>query len=649
LLQARHWGNIAPFMKLGERAADLLAIVVVAGLPVGVAKVGAPGPIAATLKLGPNSGGYLTGFAPTYEIEGLFASRWTGYHAQIDLPLEVRRGPVEVSYRFARVLPQTAMVDVALAGQPLDHFTCRGGVYEVRRVRLGGLPPTPVALTFAVDSHDRRNLGLRFDWASVSVGPGGRLALRGRAAWLPGLLAAWLLVLFRWAGHSTARALLLAASVSVAAAAWAWVDPFSLGHVALKIAVPAAILSTLAAAILRRVPQGQWVLAIFVAGYLLKGAGLFHPTTFYPDVQNARRYILSLAGREGSLAARNREAQVETNVGYPRDVAGRPYAFPYSPLFFVPFGALKEPDRIEDAFRHAGLIVAALEVLAVFALARLCAGARPHAALGAALVAAFLPAFHSRLLLAMTVTLAGNLLDTGLVAATLALVMRPESKRRLALVALLAAASVLTYVSSLFTVSAFLLMVALCERRLAPRLLAIMAGAVAVTVGWLYAPFVRVFVTEIVPALVGGEAAATTAAPAAVRPSGLVHTLSRIPLFYGPAYPLLAAGGLALVHRTADRRVFRLLTAYALAFAALLGLRAFGGGLFRDLKEITFVAPLVAVLTGVVLDELASRGRAGRRAAILVAIGLVAFGLARYGAYLNAYASPLLVVSAPAS
>ncbi len=636
-------------MKLEGRTAGLLAVVAVAGLPVGAARIGAPGPIAATLKLGPNSGGYLTGFAPTYEIEGLFASRWTSYHAQIVLPLEVRRGPVELSYRFARVLPQTAVVDITLAGRPLDHFTCRGGVYEVRRVRLGRLPPTPVDLVFAVDSHDRRDLGLRFDWVRVSVGPGGRLALRGRAAWLPGLLAAWLLVLFRWSGHSTARALLLAGAVSVAAAAWAWAEPFSFAHVALKIAVPAAILSTLAAALLRGVPQGQWVLAIFVAGYLLKGAGLFHPTTFYPDVQNARRYILALAQKEGSLTARNREAQVETNVGYPRYVAGRPYAFPYSPLFFVPFGAMKEPDRIEDAFRHAGLIVAALEVLAVFVLARLCAGARPQAAVAAALVAAFLPAFYSRLLLAMTVTLAGNLLDTGLVAATLAWMLRPESKRRLGLVALFAIASVLTYVSSLFTVSALLAMVALLDRRLAPRLLAIGASAVALAVGWLYTPFARVFVTEIVPALLGGEAAGATAAPADPRRSGLAHALARIPLFYGLTYPLLAAGGLALVHRTADRRVFRLLAAYALAVAALLGLRAFGGGLFRDLKEITFLAPLVAVLTGVFLDELASRGRAGRQAAVLVAIGLVAFGLARYWGYLHAYASPFLVVNAPAS
>jgi hypothetical protein len=74
-------------------------------------------------------------------------------------------------------------------------------------------------------------------------------------------------------------------------------------------------------------------------------------------------------------------------------------------------------------------------------------------------------------------------------------------------------------------------------------------------------------------------------------------------------------------------------------------MRGLGGGLFRDLKEITFAAPLVALLTGLVLDELGRRGRAGRHAAALAAAGLVAFGLGRYWGYFRAYASPFLVVT----
>jgi hypothetical protein len=628
-------------MKLADWAGNVFTVVALAAVPVAAARIGAPGPRDATLKLGPNSGGYLTGFA-AYEIEGLLASRWSSYQAQVALPLEVRGGPLEVSYRFARVLPQTAVVDVALAGRPIDRFECRGGVWAVRRATLAAVPPTRATLAFAIDSHDRRNLGLRLDWVRLRVGPGGRLAVYGLAAWLPGLLAAWLFVLFRWSGHEMARAALLSAPWSAAAAVWAWLDPFALAHVALRIGVCAAVLVAMAAVVLRKVEGGRWALVIFAAALLIKGAGLFHPTSFYPDVANARRYILALAEEPGGLAERNRLAQVTTNVGYPRYVGGRAYAFPYSPLFFVPFGALSDPDRIEDAFRLAGLVLVSLEVLAVFALARLAVPGRARAALLAALLAAVLPIYFSRLLLAMTVTLAGNLLDTALVAAALALVRRPESRLRLALVGLLALASVSMYVSSLFTVSAFLVLVSLVERRLALRLLSVLALAAGLAVAWLYAPFVAVFVRDIVPALIAGGGPAP---PAADAPSRLGHAFARVPLFYGFAYPMLAAAGFVLVRRSGDHPASRVLLAYTLAFGGLLLLRAFGGGLFRDLKELTFAAPLMALLTAVALDELAARGTAGRRAAVLVLAGLVAFGLGRYLSYLEAYASPFLVVT----
>jgi hypothetical protein len=66
-------------------------------------------------------------------------------------------------------------------------------------------------------------------------------------------------------------------------------------------------------------------------------------------------------------------------------------------------------------------------------------------------------------------------------------------------------------------------------------------------------------------------------------------------------------------------------------------LRSLPSGLFKDLKEMEFVAPLVAVTVGASLEELASRGRAGRAAASLIAIGLVAFGVSRYLGYVAAW------------
>jgi hypothetical protein len=95
--------------------------------------------------------------------------------------------------------------------------------------------------------------------------------------------------------------------------------------------------------------------------------------------------------------------------------------------------------------------------------------------------------------------------------------------------------------------------------------------------------------------------------------------------------------GIALIARRAPPAGRHAVLAYAAAFALLAALRAFGAGLFKDLKEIEFAGPLVAVATGAVLEEIAGRGRAGRWAAAMVAAGLIAFGLGRSFEYLAAH------------
>ena len=156
---------------------------------------------------------------------------------------------------------------------------------------------------------------------------------------------------------------------------------------------------------------------LFLAGYLVKGAVLFHPAYFYNDVaqQPALRARRSGTGR-AACAARNHAAQVQVGVAYPRVVAGRKYAFPYAPVFFLPFTLLPE-EGIVRAIKHVALFCAAAEVVA-----RLRAGAallgRAPGGRGAAAVAVLLPPLYSRLLLAMWSTIAGHLLDTAVIVAT---------------------------------------------------------------------------------------------------------------------------------------------------------------------------------------------------------------------------------------
>jgi len=591
------------------------------------------------LQLGPNDHRYLQGFTPHYEVEnGTVGTHWTTYHARIDLPL-LLDGPAELIYRFSRVFGETAEAEVTLGGSTVDRFHARGGAVETRRVRLPALSPTPLSIGFDVDSHERRNLGLKLDWVAVAPGPEGRLRLHGDSRLLPALLAAFLFALFRWGGLGLGGS--LAASLVFVGLAVSMMarDIFGLAHVIPQLSLPLVALATASGLYLRRKPKGALVLPLFVAGYLLRGYGLFHPQTFYGDVANARDYVEVFRETSGSLAERGVETQTRTNVGYPRTVAGKDYAFPYSPLYFLPFGLARTPGGIEDAVRHAGLAASALETLPIFWLTATVFS--PAAGVLASLLWVFSPPVFSRLLLALHATVVGNLLDTLAIASVLALSFEPRSLRRLGTAFGTTLASLLAYTSSLFSMGAFFLFESLLERRLALKLLAVVAIAGALTVTWLYYPFLIAFFDEILPALASG-----LPGPAGDAASTPVRTaISRIPLFYGFLYPPLVLAGFYLARRGADARAFRVLAAWGLAFLLMVSLRAFGGGVFKDIKEIEFAAPLVAILTGASLAALGRRGRGGMIAAAALTAGLMFFGLARYRSYLELYASPMTSTS----
>ncbi len=586
-------------------------------------------------QLGPNDHAYLDGFAPHYEVEnGAVGWRWTTYHARIDLPL-VAEGPSELVYRFARVFGETAEADVSLAGSTVDRFNARGGAVETRRVRLPALSPTPLSIGFDVDSHERRNLGLKLDWVAFASDAEARLSLSGKPRVFAALLAAFLFALFRFGGLGFTASLASSAFFIGAFVAALHHDPFAIAHVAAKISLPLVALSLWAALYLRSRPKGALVLPILVGAYLLRGYGLFHPQTFYGDVANARDYVEVFRETSGSLAERGVETQTRTNVGYPRTVAGKDYAFPYSPLYFSPFGLAGTPGGIEDAVRHAGLAASALATLPIFWLASTAFS--PAAGVVASLLWMFSPPVFSRLLLALHATLVGSFLDTLAIAAVLSLSFEPRNRRRLVAVFGATLASLLAYTSSLFSMGAFFLFESLLERRLALRLLATIAIAASLTVTWLYWPFLTAFFREILPALASGlPGPPDDAASHPVRTA-----LSRIPLFYGFLYPPLAIGGLWIARRTKDARAYRVLAAWSLAFLLMVSLRAFGGGLFKDIKEIELAAPLVAILTGASLAELSVRGRKGMLAAAALTTVLALFGLARYRSYLALTASPV--------
>lgn len=587
-----------------------------------------------TLDLGPNDASYLEGFTPEAEIEDGVATHWTSTHAGVRLPLQAS-GPATLAFRYARVLPETAVVDVSAAGRAVERFTCRGGRFEERRVPLGTLEATPLDARFDVDSHDRRGLGLKLDWLRFEIGGGGRVRLGPRPAWLAVLLEAWLLALLRFAGFGRRAAFLASLPLAFALGAGALFAPFVLAHLLGKLALATAACGSAAALLLRSRPGGRWALCVFLAAYVVKGAGVFHPAFFYPDVRLFQRYVLALDEAQGGLAERGVTAQRETNTAYPRQVAGKAYAFPYSPLFFVPFTWLpKGPALVQDAQRHVGLLAGASEVLLVFALAGLVFGRA--AGVGAALASALLPVGYSRLLYAMWPTLTGHVFDVLAITAALLALSRPAEARSLLRATLASLAALGLYVSSLINLGAFFASLALLTRGRAWRLLAGYVLAALVVVAALYQPFLRALFGEILPAVLGG---ARMGAADGAASGGLLPALQRIPMFYGWGWPALAIAGFVLLRRQAGEAARQALTACALAFVLLVLLRAFGAGLFRDLKEITFVAPLVALLAGAALEELWRRGRAGRLASALIVAGLATFCAERYWFYWSTYRS----------
>ncbi len=574
------------------------------------------------LDVGPSTGQYLTGFTESEERPPL-TFRWTRREARVRLPL-LAVGQGRLRLRCARFLDQPVTLQVQVGGASLGSFVARPGGFRIHELpfRISG---GPLEIALSTEGAPDTDLGAALDWLRLE-GLRFRIPLR---AFGPRLLVIGLFALALAAGWRAATGFAVGALLALALAAWAAWDPLATAHITSRLALPGLVLTSLTLLLLRKRPLGKWVMLVFLAGYLVKGGGLFHPSAFYPDVRTWSRLAMDFSRAEGTLAERSREAQVRNH--HLRYLRGHAYTPPYSPAFLIPFAWFPQQRAgLEEAMKQVALAAAAAEVVLVFLLASLVLG--EGSGLFAAILAAFLPPLFSRLLLAMYPTVVGHLFDLAVVVAAVGVAGRPASRLRLGALGLATFASLFTYVTSLFSTTGFVSLWALLERRLAWRLLSLLCLAVLLTVALLYLPFALVFVRELLPLLLAGGAS-----PAELRESsGLLAALARIPLFYGYLYPALSVGGLIVIARQAPRAASRVVYAYGLAFLGLVALRAFGGDVFRDLKEITFVGPFVALTAGASLEALAARGRAGFWGAVLLSVSLVAFGLLRYHGYFQA-------------
>jgi len=554
--------------------------------------------------IGPSTGRYGSGFEESEETPPT-TLRWTRQEAVFDIPLSAEASVGRLSVRAARFLDDPTHISVTLNGKLVAGFDQARGRQRIQFVDFP-LPAGP--LNLGLSSEDP-SLGMALDWIRLE-GVRWHVPAEEWTVWIlpPGLFAALLL-----ASGSLSFAGLAAAAILALLAVVAGLDPFGFVHAMRDVAVPAVALSLLTA----RVSRGQGGLVLAVAAtVLLKGGFLFHPSYFYNDVRQNDRFVGAIKSYEGGLLERSTQAQIDLGVGYPRIIAGKKYAFPYSPLFFWPFTALpSDRDIVVRALKQVAVVGAALEVILAFLLARKL---RPDAGVAAAWLTMAFPIITSRMLFAMWATVVAHALD--LLVILLAVRVAEEPRARAAWLGLGAAvvATLLTYVSSLFTMSAFLVALAVVSSALRWRVVALWLATVLGVVLVLYRDFTFTFLTEILPTL------ARSSGPLPIAPSadsGLLAAFSRIVLFAGIGFPCFAAAGLFLILKRRDHAatVFR---AYVLAFICLVVLRGLSGGLFKDLKEVEFGGPALTILSALALQQISTRP-----ARELILLGLVGTGV----------------------
>lgn len=599
--------------------------------PLLAAGVGARAPFRLTLNLGPGDADYLSGFASAYEIDDRVATHWTTYEAAVTLPLTVSGGPMALSYRFARVFPQTAVVEVGFGGGVVDRFECRGGRFQERTASLGARGPTPVIVTFHADSHERQNLGLKLDW--VRLAGSGRVGLRGTARLVPVLAVVLLLGLHVLAGWDLRRAALLAAPWAAATAFGLLRDPW-LVHRLLRGVVLALALFGLAGVGLGRLLQARGqassaavraLAALALATFLLRALAVNHPDFYYPDLRTHAR-LVQVVRAAGLGFFRTPAAYIWEHGVWRTEAYGKTYAFPYTPAFHVPFALV--PFRYDDLITAMKLTAAALTtvpLVLVWALAR-----RLGASVAGAALMAVIPTYVSRLSFAFLPALLGHAVDVAFLfwlAGNLDHVREPKVWVR---GALFVSACQLAYVSGVVNVSLFVFVLAVAEAMAGrqgrlPRAVALLTMALA---GSLVS--VVVYYRDFLPMVVDvlSHAASRGGQAASVHPvqGFFLVAYSRTRDFFDGVYPVLTAAGLVILFRS--RRGTSLLAAWVATYALLLLGRARVPDVFLHGHETLFFTPLVCLASGQALSDLALRGRAARAAALVLAAILAVQGFA---------------------
>jgi hypothetical protein len=609
----------------------LAALAALVLAPAAAALIGSTSGRPLHLNLGPGDSPYVSGFSARYEIDDKVATHWTSYDAVLRLPVALEGGGT-LAYRYARVLPETAEVQVEFEDRLVDRFSCRGGLFETRRVPVAG-STGPARVHFKIDSHDRQRLGLRMDWLRLTPAAGARLRLHGAARWRPAALVAAAAFLLRLAGWSLGTTVLLAAPLAGAALVGLLLDPWLTHRLAtgvpetlLLLGLPAVLLGRRAVERGRATPYALRALtALAGAAFLLRAAAVNHPAFYYPDLRTHARLVEFIA--EGGFDFFVQPSKYIAAHGvWLTEAHGKRYAFPYSPAFHLPFLLL--PFDYDARVTAMKLLAAALSVVPIvllWALARRLGAT----VLGAPLLL-LVPTYVSRLSFAFLPALLGHAVDMAFVFwLSGRLDAIPREKKAFATGVLFVCACQLAYVSGVINISLFVGVLALLvslQPPAGPR-----RGAAVLAMGLLASLLsLALYYRDFLPMLfdvvsrIGGAAAAPSRYP--VQPF-LTVAAARTHDFFGAVYPVLALAGLPLLLTRAPAAGRSLLLAWGTTYFLLLLGRAKVPDLFLHGHETLLVTPLVCLASGEALVALWQAGRIGRVAAASALLFLAYQGL----------------------
>jgi len=621
-------------MSVGRTGRDLLAVGLLAGVPLAVALRGSGQVSRVTLNLGPGDSHYIRGFFPEYDISRGNATQWSLGDASITLPLTVSGGPLTLVSRFSRPIEEEGDAAISFGGALVDRFTPRR-ITEERRTALGTLAPTPFVVRFQVTSPDARRLGLRLDWIRLETEGDSRVRLQGSAVLRPSLLLVLLYLILRFAGWNVRAAALLSAPWSAAVLLGLTFDPWLVHRLLTALPEWLAVLGLGGVAAARAVQaRGRLeaetvrvVTALAAAAFLFRGAAFNHPEYYYSDLRTHAKLVHTVR-MAGSGMLFSPGEHIVAHGAWSREINGRVHAFPYTPAFHAPFAmASLSFDDLITALKLGATAATVVPILALWSLCRRCGAST----LGVFLMLA-VPIYVHHLGLAYLAALFGHAVDMAFLAWLAGRVGQVTAPRVFLAAAALTAACQLAYVGAVIVLPVFLTVLAAFVLRedwhtAGPqRSMAILAFGVAgslIAVAVYYRHFLPLIVDVFSQLASGGRVAATDDAPK----RGFLEVLAVFTRkYFDGAWTPVALWGLFLLLRRGEGRP--LVAAWGATYLLLLLGRARLPFIFQHPHDALFVTPLVCLAAGEGVAALARSGGWRRVAAALLLGALVVHGFA---------------------